>query len=340
MTRSAAGLVLVLAALLGAVGPAGAQEDGVAGTTYTEATYGWSITWDDDVWEVDYSDESWLRLSNGVSDVDLQTRTFGDLEPAACVEEVGEELAREEDEEGIIEGIEPLEGDDGEPIAGEEEGRAYAAYAFTVVEDGEEEAFYVECRTLIPNEAVLLIQHNAALAAYEDEAELVEELLAGLDLTGVAGGIEGASYTNPEYGWSIAWDGEVWEPEADEDRIYDLILVSRRSVVQFVSLADYDGDAAECLDDLTGEFEEETEQLEAEDGDVVRGVEDGRAYAGYLVEDDDTEVAVLIDCRTLVEDEAVLVVRHITALEDYEAEAELVTDLLAELALPEADRAG
>jgi hypothetical protein len=49
-------------------------------------------------------------------------------------------------------------------------------------------AHYVQCRTLVPGETVLVIGHDVPFAEYEDEVEAREELLEGLDVAPVADG--------------------------------------------------------------------------------------------------------------------------------------------------------
>jgi hypothetical protein len=160
-SESAAGMIATPA---GDETPAADAGTGLVGNTYTDPTYGWTIAWDPELWyPIDSSaGELFLFSQQGDSRVIFNNteRYGGDL--AACVDAVGSGS-----------GYEPILDAAGEPIAGEEEGRAYAAFR------SGPEVYAVDCRVL-GGEAILGISHFANLVDYPAEALAVEDLLTAL----------------------------------------------------------------------------------------------------------------------------------------------------------------
>jgi hypothetical protein len=77
----------------------------------------------------------------------------------------------------------PVLDESGEPIAGGDDGLAYAAYGL-ISDNGEHTYAYAECRSFADGEALLFIFHVGPLDAYEQGAEVREALLDGLELPG------------------------------------------------------------------------------------------------------------------------------------------------------------
>jgi predicted metalloprotease len=158
-------------------------------------------------------------------------------------------------------------------------------------------------------------------------------------------GVDGNSYESPNYGWTISWD-DTWsvEDESDDDG-YDLLELSDNlSLVFFESYEGYDGDPEECVEDEVNDLQDIDEFRNVElatdgNGDPLKGVDSTGAYAVYAFElelDDGTvaEVVEYSDCRTLVEDEAVLEISQITVREAYNDAVPRLQGLLKTLAMP------
>lgn len=334
---------------------------GVEGDAYTSPTYGYSLEWDGDLWEVaedqsegnsrdalrlDYVDGGFL-IVEGYDDYD------GD--PQDCLDGSSEEIL----DLDTVEDSEPLEDRRGDPIEGEEDGIAFSAYTLdlgtnTVVG-------YFTCQTLVEDEAVLafslVVPDDIAETAIDDLVDLQETV--DLDAQGQdqgrtrrprLGGDEtptprasqsGDSYVSEESGWSVEWDEADWslgdDPDPDDD--YELRINSDFSTIDFTVYDDYDGDAMDCMDDQVSRIEtgtfNEVEEIEEISGD------DELASAVYFVvfensDGDDVEVQTYLECRTLVPGETVLHVFMITAPEDYDDEIEIVEDVLDAIETPEA----
>ena len=161
-------------------------DDGGDEAVYESPQYGYTLTYDAAEWEVvdettDEGGDDLLFLTNGVSNALLvgQPRYDGDLEEC---------LAAWEEGQSAIEGVddwEPLEDEDGEPVAGEDDDRAWAAFAFDYTGEDQEEVervIYVECRVLVPEESVVVLLHNVRAEDYEDEVDAFEALFEGLEV--------------------------------------------------------------------------------------------------------------------------------------------------------------
>jgi hypothetical protein len=197
---------------------------GIDGNVYTSPTYGFSISWDEDLWEVgseksaDGVDSLVLVLDDedGHMIVGLKGHAAGG-DPERCLEDM---VDRYEDLEGeiFIEGesgeMTPIVGGDGEPARYVDEFAAAAVYKFRVGERGSSAATYVrylECRALVPGEAVLEIHELAIASSYDAHVDEMNVLLRAIDIPvpgeeaeEAAVGVDGDTYT----GWSFASPAE------------------------------------------------------------------------------------------------------------------------------------
>jgi hypothetical protein len=392
--------LMVLGVIASGLRPAQAQ---VSGDSYTDPEYGWHLSWDGDVWTViDNSAYDLVLWNEDESYVFFENRDdWGDAED--CLDGRIDEV----EAEAGVDDLEPLEDADGDPIREVSRGRAFAAYSLTYTNPNAENARPMErvnafeCRVLVPGDAVLAATHVASAGAYDDDADLVAELLSNLELAETdepaatpqedepaatpeeedeptatpedeeptatpeqdeptatpepdvtetqvpdpEAGIDGNTYTSPAYGFTIEWDEDVWSPDITAGRfpgrdtlVLDFVDIS--GYVYIEAYDAYDGDPDECLEGSAAEVlesanAENVAPYEDEDGKVVGGEEDDIVFAAYTLELNGDEVAAYFDCRTLIEDEAVLAVSMVTLEKDFEhARAEL-DDLLATLAFDE-----
>jgi hypothetical protein len=169
--------------------PVQAESDelsGVDGATYESPTWGFTLEWDEDDWEVvqatseDGVDAVLLSIPGGA----LIVRGLP-LEDDA--EQCRRDYARALRNDDGVDDWEPLEDEEGDPIAGEEPGRAFAAFSLTfTTDDGEGQARvnYVECRSLVPHEAMMTVLLIALRADYEDVMDAALPVLDSIALAG------------------------------------------------------------------------------------------------------------------------------------------------------------
>ncbi|HWV23508.1 MAG TPA: hypothetical protein VNZ58_04915, partial [Thermomicrobiales bacterium] len=136
-----------------------------------------------------------------------------------------------------------------------------------------------------------------------------------------AGSLDGR-VLSPRFGWSLTYDPAVWTvTEQFAENEYDFAeLQSGRSMVTIESVVDQRGDPEQCVIDemhALQTFEEHAViDLGSDDPDEVpAGLELGHGWAVYTVEplaDEraDQEYTIRIDCYTLVEGGASLVMTH------------------------------
>lgn len=335
--RAALALGLVALTLAGLVPAATAQ---VEGSTYTDPQFGYSLTWDEDVWSVMEESDANLSLQSETAEVHLQSGAFYGGDAVACRDDLVERLPDEEN----IESVEPFAVND-EVVAAEEEGRAYAAFEVTIVgEDGEAPVDAIEtidCWTLVPGEAILAIIWITPVELYETAATEVSVLLDSLEIPTFPGlsneipGVSEGSYEDPAYGFTLAWDSEQWLPYRPSG--FDLGLDSGASFILFDAFDGFEGNPQDCLDETVAEFEETRENANLEplelDGVEAAGTDDaGWVYAIYSLESGGgTRQFVIFRCTTLVEGESVLLAMHLGSLDNAEQEWVLASEVFASL---------
>ncbi len=128
-------------------------------------------------------------------------------------------------------------------------------------------------------------------------------------------GVDGNTYESPTYGYTLEWDEDLWtvdeERTASEDRDVLYLDYTDGGFLIVEGYEDYDGDPEDCLEGSSAEILESGEvddvaPLEDEVGDVIEGDDDDVFFAAYTLEIGPDTAVAYFDCRTLVEDEAVL----------------------------------
>ena len=157
-------------------------------------------------------------------------------------------------------------------------------------------------------------------------------------------GIDGNSYRGPTYGVTLRWDETVWtvEDESLSPGYEGLQIGTPRSTVWVESYARFDGNAAECLADAALEIRNRTgvSKLRAATGrdrpvpTEVAGPALMYVYTQALSEGGTTEMVEYVECRTLVEGEAVLEITFLVAAPHFMGELPLARALLATLEVP------
>ena len=154
--------------------------------TYESPQYGYVLAYDPEEWEISGEDDDEddpydrVQFTNGESYVSLiGDPDYGSEQMDRCVADYQGGL---EQGEGVDD-VEPLEDEDGEEIAGEDDGLAFVAVSYTfTTQDGDELELvrYTECRAFEDDVTAVVLQ--VALAEdYEDQFEAREDLLEGLE---------------------------------------------------------------------------------------------------------------------------------------------------------------
>ncbi len=182
-------VVLMLVLSLGwlvAPAPAAAQDDdepfaeaGVSGNTYESPAFGYSLEWDDSIWQVEEAetsdDNDFLYLKSDNSDLYFESDVRFDGDPADCLDNAVSSI---EDDDRVTE-FETLDDD-------EDETSAFATFSYIVTIDDEDLSMTQrsECLVLVEGESVLQIDHLAPQDDYEADSALVADVLDTLVLPG------------------------------------------------------------------------------------------------------------------------------------------------------------
>jgi hypothetical protein len=392
--RVVSGVAII--AVLFSMGTATGRAAQVSGNEYVSPTYGYSISWNAEFWtptnesSEDGVDSLVLRIGEGVGNFFL-TGLPASQQPADCVAAIASGRAESGDYPGYgqVSGREtPAVGANG----------AGALFGYTLVtQSGDEVPLlqYVECRTLIPGEALLLITLEVidAEGLYEAALVLYADLISTLTLPGgsgqqepapddeeegqqqeeepeqddqqeeqdedepdsgggdIASGVDGNVYTSPGFGYTVTWDPGLWEvtDESYEDggEYFEVTTVSQTSIVSFIAVEGYGGDAAQCRDDanaILGDTEgitNFTPTPNVNTGEPLIGGDSALAFAifdiTYTDESGTLQARSYLQCRTLVAGRAVLALIWIVPTELFNSDLAAFESLLAGIDTSEAE---
>jgi hypothetical protein len=176
---------------------------------------------------------------------------------------------------------------------------------------------------------------------------------------GGTSGVKGATYTSPTWGYAFSWNGTSWKVQPDSEVVdaytsfdgtdhNDIIILnngtSRLAVGGYEDISEVPGDPSLCLNQNIANFGEGLDNFQpgrTASGAYIYGLDDvGAAYAAYTYTFDQVEMAVYLDCRTLVPNQAVLVRILVTPMSQYGTERSNVQAVFQTLRLPEATQQG
>lgn len=332
---SAAVMVALLGLGLMVDQPVTAQVDG---DTYTNPTYGYQLQWDPDVWTVPDDGTGDLTLESDRVQLFLQSGQFYDGDATACRDDLAGRLP----DDPAVGSSEPYDGD-GE-LDGESDGRAFTTLRVELTgADGQEARTVVEridCRTVVSGEAVLAITWIVSIDDYPEAAELTDQLLSGLVIPSfqvpdsTVAGIEGSTYTDPDYGFTISWDDANWFPFAPVDAVFG--LNDETSLISFDLPDEFDGDAARCVEETLNRVTSSPGLVEATpieiDGEEVAGRDDaGWSYTAVDADYGGAEQFVEIRCAQIPGESRTLRAVHSGPIASYQSEAELAAPVFASL---------
>lgn len=234
----------------------------------------WSVRWDTSDWEeTGTGDAADLVLTGGASTVSFLADVLYGGDASDCVDgELANAIGT-----SSVEDSQPLEESDIDLGERDGDGRAWAGYALTSLdENGDEQTFAttVLCQTITDGESVLIVYHLVPLADLPDDADAVADLVAGIvigegdgpeptaepdDEVGIGADEDAGTYVSPSYGYSLSWDPGDWVVETDEtirsldrDRL-ELFATDGSTQVFYEGSTEWDGDLDACVDGLIDE---------------------------------------------------------------------------------------
>ena len=335
--RAAVAGALALLMVLGRVAdqPVAAQ---VSGNSYTNPTYGYSLTWDDTVWTVDASGTGDLTLAAGAVSVTLQSGQFYRGDATACRDDLLSKLPGADN----VESVRPYNGGDG--VSGESDGRAFATSFVQLTGDADTPSQVVEtidCRTLVAGEAVLAIISTAPVPRFDAAYETIQTLLGTLAIPSSASsdavqGVSGSTYTDPTYEFQLAWDPRVWSYTRPVGGV--LGLNDTQSVINFDIPDGFSGDLGACIGGTRQAIQANPGLQQLADlttnGDPVRGSDQtGWSYAAYSANYGGATRFVEVRCAAIGEGGAVLRAVFSGPADAYAAEADRADPIFGSLRL-------
>lgn len=342
------GLAVVLAILAGMT-PGRASAAQGRGGSYTSPSFGFTVNWDDSIWEgIETDPAEGVQLSSESSYALIQAVDY-DGDVADCVADSVTAVASGDDVFDF--GAAPKRMD--RPATG----RGAEGELFTYVNAEDTEiAMYVECRDM-GVEAVLLQSVIVTIAdSYEDVVAEWEAVLGDIEVDDAGSsnsrderddrdddngaqqeGLDGDVYFNSDYGFSLTFDEGNWaarELEEDEDLGVGVEVTSEGSFGWVTVGNELQSDLEDCAEmygegvaeaDTISRFKKASSKydLPESDRDAV-----GALYTfSQETEDDTVKMIGYFECREL-DDELVASVFLATTQAAYEDELPLWEDLL------------
>ncbi len=158
-------------------------DTGVDGNDYTSPTYGYELTWDEDIWTVEdessEDDIDALSLSSDILTLNVTGYNSGDGDPETCLDNYLGVLT-DRGNGGSDGEAEIVSGDDGDLIFPSDDGTNLRAYAFYTV-DGEDLASDIICVSL-SDENILAVEFTTdpQTLADTDTSDQIQDILDGL----------------------------------------------------------------------------------------------------------------------------------------------------------------
>jgi hypothetical protein len=159
-------------------------------------------------------------------------------------------------------------------------------------------------------------------------ALVVAVLLLASAAAGILAQIEGERWTSPTYGFSVSWAGTEWQPDpagtltaVGPERLDRIHLLNGVSSLYFEGATRYEGDLTACVAEEANLLAQETGVSEIRpyrDEDGVQLIADGpnssaAAFTLTLsIGDQEVELVDYVECRTLIPDQAVLIITLVT----------------------------
>jgi predicted metalloprotease len=188
LVRSIRILLVVAIASARLAAASSAQEmatPGISGNSYTSPEFGYTFSWDESFWsggdETSEDGYDSVHLESETSDLYVEGLYFYRGDPGDCID--GERTSIAQDDG--LDALDPLVDDNGTPIAGSDQGETFGFFAYPEqADDGStvDGVVYLDCRTLIPNSAVLVITAFFDAADLDAQAAAVDDVLGSLTL--------------------------------------------------------------------------------------------------------------------------------------------------------------
>lgn len=331
--------VLVLAALLL---PAASPAHVAAQATdegYTSPEFGYSVSWDE-TWSV--SDETsdpgvdTLTITNG--DSNLAFIAFAsDQDAGSCLDEEYETY----ESNPSYSDVQIAQSADGGDLAGVNGDVVWSVIWFTfTANDGSTSDItaYIECRPIVEGESLLLVRLFTLFDSYNDQIDLVLEVINTIDVSGGTGaprlGGEESEYTYvaPIYGYGFNYDEDAWTIAGEESGNGEdyIQLENEVSFISFVGLESTDS-PMECVQGQIDSFEPNgfTNVRIADDtnGDQMAGGDDEVYFAVVWVsrENNDgstTDYTTYLECRAIEPGESLVQITQFTLYDEYNDQIE------------------
>ncbi|MCC6790892.1 MAG: hypothetical protein IT336_04355 [Thermomicrobiales bacterium] len=313
---------------------------------YENGHFGFSVSYDDDVWvgsELDpVDDNEGLGLDNEISWANIRGVVREDMDEEACLEYMAESFNGGEEMRDFRRAPRSIEKPESE-IGGES-----GLYSLEMgQEDPVEFYLYLHCVAIADDQAALMIMITAPVGAYGDALPTWNDLLAGIEIGEASIGDEpvrddaetdeesaGGSYVAEEVGLTITWDESVWVGvEFDDETGYGMEFDTELSFGYVSPTEAADASPQDCVEVIASNLEESESfkrvRKAPADMERIEGSPDGyfELYT-MLSTDSPDKLALYAECRPTADPDQLLVIYISAPAGDYEDERDAWQELV------------
>lgn len=337
--------------------PTGQAATQAAGS-FTGPVYGYSVTYDPDVWEVgneiNEGNVDGIRLVRDSTTFTLWAWDAYGSDPLVCLDG---EVAYYSQEVDAITDWGPALDANGDPLRYESDSLAWGVFNLTyTTESGASGPLidYISCEPVPGQEATLIVLVSTTPEMYDQELELVLDVLdtlefadapstAGTDEPNTGGAaieidtnLSGSEYTSPAYGFTanIPLEWNILDETADSTN-ETLVVGNGTSEVTLWATEDFSGDLAGCVDFAATASGLDLGLDSDASGGANRGVYRNEAYANFVYEQDGVLMMYYVNCQVIPGTDAFLIVIQDVEYSSFSSERRFRSEIENSIVMPQ-----
>lgn len=321
-------------------------KSGIKGNTYKSPVWGYSFSWDANLWDVPKDGEV-SEPQNKYTQLEIDG-TYGTLILAGFVADKGnaqncvasEVRARTQDKGTSRWAI--AKDANGKELKGGNAAKYFSVYTFTYTSstsgNTSKLSGYFECRTLVKGQAVLVIDAISLTSDYTKHIGSVQTVLKTIKIPGSAGaatpvaspaaspvtkgstkttsktGIKGNTFTSPGFKFRMSWSN-AWKVKNESIKTGNeqLVLSNGTSTVRIWATTAYKGNLTGCVDyavnqDAKSATYKNMKQATTGAGEPFQGANSTNAYSVFLYTGPkNVTYAHFVECQYIAKGKSVLI---------------------------------
>lgn len=325
--------------------------------TFTAPVYGYSVEFDNTIWtldaEIHEGNVDGVRLVREGTTLTIWAWDNYGSDPLHCLEEEAAYYSQQVD---AISDWEPALDTNGDPLRYESNNLAWGVFNLTyTTQSGASGPLvdYISCEPIPGQDAVLIVLMSTNPPIYDEEFELVLDILDTLTFADapdngtvaatvepdttieIDTGLVGTEYASPNYGFTaeIPLQWQVVEESVDgtDER---LVVTNGTSVVTLWATDTYSGDLAGCVDFAANASGLNLQVDRDASGSEFRGVYRNEAFANFVYEQDGTPMMYFVNCQVIPGTNGHLILIHDVEYDLFTSERRFRSEIETSIVMP------